>query len=451
VELAGRAGRGHVRSYTWRDGARAGPVLHTVWVERSLPVVADTLASALRAKDSALTVPRSLWLTAETAFASPLGQHLGGQPPWVLLALHLLAERADSASRWAPYLALLPAEPESTLFWSDAELAELAGSQLGASAISYRAFCASTWEALRAGPLALAPAAFPPAVFNERAFAWAFATLRARCLAPLDAGSDIALVPGADLLNHRTGEAPAWRLGRVDGLFAPRGPAGDALVVSPGRALAAGEQLVGSYGEDKPDGVLALDRGFADGSQPGYLLQLGVPEGDRFADDKLDVLLVAELPAQPSFVLRPGRPPPEDLRTFLRLINLGGTDAFLLEPLFRDTVWSTISEPVSLDNERAACTSMIDGCVAALAGYPTNAREDEEALRADCPPRRALAMRVRLGEKRALQSALNAYQDILESCGSLEYYQERRLRSLKLLDNDGRSTFDPFQESFKNW
>jgi len=371
---------------------------------------------ALRAKETALSVPRGLWMTAETAAASALGARLAQQPPWVALALHLLAERADAASRWAPYLALLPSESEleSPLFWSEAEASALGG-QLGASVASYRAFCAATWEALLAGPIAAAPAAFPPATFNERSFAWAFATLRARCLPPCDSGDALALVPGADLVQHRSGEAAAWRLGRVEGLFAPRGAAGDAVLLAPGRALAAGEQLCGSYGEERTDGALALDFGFAEGSQPGYLLQLSVPETDRFADDKLDVLGVAGLAAEPSFVLRPGRPPPDQLRTFLRLLNLGGTDAFLLEPLFRDSAWATLGEPFSLANEQAACTSMIDGCTSALAGYPTSTREDEEAARNESAPRSALAARVRLGERRALQSALGAFQDILQS------------------------------------
>jgi hypothetical protein len=49
--------------------------------------------SALRAGETALSVPRDLWMTPATAAASPLGPYLEGQPPWVMLALHLLYER----------------------------------------------------------------------------------------------------------------------------------------------------------------------------------------------------------------------------------------------------------------------------------------------------------------------------------------------------------------------
>lgn len=45
---------------------------------------------------------------------------------------------------------------------------------------------------------------------------------------------------------------------------------------------------------------------------------------------------------------------------------------------------------------------------------------------------------MRLGEKRALQATLEAYQTMLAAAPRLEYYHERRLRSLKLLDEGGK-------------
>ncbi len=39
-----------------------------------------------------------------------------------------------------------------------------------------------------------------------------------------------------------------------------------------------------------------------------------------------------------------------------------GADAFMLEALFRADAWGFMLQPVSPDNERAVCQSMIDGC-----------------------------------------------------------------------------------------
>ena len=58
-----------------------------------------------------------------------------------------------------------------------------------------------------------------------------------------------------------------------------------------------------------------------------------------------------------------------------------------------------------------------------------------------------LAARVRMGEKQALADALGFFSGIEARLDSMEYYQERRLRSLNLLDKDGNSTYDPFQDT----
>jgi hypothetical protein len=39
-----------------------------------------------------------------------------------------------------------------------------------------------------------------------------------------------------------------------------------------------------------------------------------------------------------------------------------GADAFMLEALFRNEAWGFMLQPVSQENERAVCQSMVDGC-----------------------------------------------------------------------------------------
>ena len=53
-------------------------------------------------------------------------------------------------------------------------------------------------------------------------------------------------------------------------------------------------------------------------------------------------------------------------------------------------------------------------------------------------------IQVRLGEKEALDSALSFFESRRERLGNLEYYQERRLKRLGLLDDTGSSTYDDF-------
>ncbi len=51
---------------------------------------------------------------------------------------------------------------------------------------------------------------------------------------------------------------------------------------------------------------------------------------------------------------------------------------------------------------------------------------------------------VRLGEKEALDSVLGWFEERQKQLDELEYYQERRLKRLGLIDDQGRTTYDSF-------
>lgn len=204
-------------------------------------------------------------------------------------------------------------------------------------------------------------------------------------------------------------------------------------------------------GPTKVDSQFALDYGFADEfcSRPGYVLgPIAIPETDPNCFDKVDVLEVAGLLEQPVFTIRAFEDPPPELRVFMRLLNLKGEDAFLLEAIFRQEAWGLISEPVSANNEAEACATMINGCEEALRGYPTRIEDDRAAAEdSQAEPRRRLAARVRMGEKQAVTEVLGFFSAVEGKLDKMEYYQERRLRSLNLLDKDGASTYDPFEDT----
>ena len=63
--------------------------------------------------------------------------------------------------------------------------------------------------------------------------------------------------------------------------------------------------------------------------QGGFLLTLGLPEGDRNFDDKADVLEINGFAEEWQFALRAGTPPETGLLAFLRLMNCGGAPRML--------------------------------------------------------------------------------------------------------------------------
>ncbi|KAL2653570.1 hypothetical protein R1flu_021698 [Riccia fluitans] len=405
----------------------------------------------LRKGEELLAIPRKSWITVETVKQSPIGKAVEGQRPWVCLALFLLSERNNLNSPWKSYLELLPAQLNSTLFWSDEELGELQGTQLLGSTLAFKQYVQNEFERIRIEVLAPYMALFDPSVFTMEAFSWAFGILRSRTFAPLT-GEDLALVPLADFVNHGTIESdgkPSWEVRRGTGLFGSQ----DTLVLKASRNFQAGEEVVMDYGSEKGHGQLALEYGFVESVEVSaaafvqsqtkdcFSLTLEIPEGDRFTDDKLDIAEISGYGASVSFDITPGQGPPEDMLTYLRLMVLDGPDAFLLEALFRAAAWDHISLPVSKENEEAVCTAMLDGCRAALDGYSTTIDEDVRMLEAGIEdPRLQVAVVVRLGEKRVLRELQGWFEAHSARLDQLEYYAERRLRDLGLIDDRGYMT-----------
>ena len=160
-----------------------------------------------------------------------------------------------------------------------------------------------------------------------------------------------------------------------------------------------------------------------------------IEETDFNFDDKLDVLETAGLADDQPFVLREGEAPPAELLAFLRLRHLQGIDAFLLESIFRQVLWPEhLQLPVTENNERAAMQDGSDRCAAALAALSGDLQRDLAILAEAAPGSRAAELAsIRYAERRALESAARWFDAQLElPASSVEYYQERRLRSLNL-------------------
>ena len=130
--------------------------------------------------------------------------------------------------------------------------------------------------------------------------------------------------------------------------------------------------------------------------------------------------------------------PPAELLSFLRLKHLAAADAFILEPVFMEALWSEhLQYPFSEDNERAALEDVAQRCDAALATFGGSVQEDLRALgEADRDSRTYKLAAVRYAERRALSAASRAVEAKLGTLSSLEYYQQRRLNSLGLQDID---------------
>lgn len=122
---------------------------------------------------------------------------------------------------------------------------------------------------------------------------------------------------------------------------------------------------------------LAVDYGFieAKSDRNMYTLTLQISESDPFFGDKLDIAETNGLGEIADFDIVLGNPLPPALLPYLRLVALGGTDSFLLESIFRNTIWGHLELPVSRANEELICRVVRDACKSALSGYHTTIEE----------------------------------------------------------------------------
>jgi hypothetical protein len=198
------------------------------------------------------------------------------------------------------------------------------------------------------------PSSPPP---DPELFAWAVAVARdrAQVLSSPAGDSCLALLPPLDLIEHSdsapplkcshpllgqsTIKVPSASSGRLELNLSP---------LSPWSCLVAHGFVPPSFSEGPPQADLSF----------------ALSDDDLFADDKRFVLETAEHPPEESFQLVEceQRGLPRDLMRFLRLKVLAQQDAFLLEPIFAETVWEQLMEPVSERNERDVLELLVEVC-----------------------------------------------------------------------------------------
>lgn len=384
-----------------------------------------------------MEVPKKFWINPDTIAASEIGTVCNGLKPWVSVALFLMREKklGDSSS-WKPYIDILPDSTNSTIYWSEEELSELQGSQLLNTTLGVKELVANEFAKLEEEVIIPHKRLFPFDIkLND--FFWAFGILRSRAITRLQ-GQSLVLIPMADLINHSpdiTAPDYAWEV-RGAGLFSRD------LVFSLRNPIPvkAGDQILIQYDLDKSNAELALDYGFIE-SRPernAYTLTLEIPESDPFYGDKLDIAESNGMGETAYFDIVLDQPLPTIMLPYLRLLALGGEDAFLLESIFRNSIWGHLELPISRANEELICKVVRDACRSALSSYNTTIEEDEKLMvQGDLNPRQEIAVGIRLGEKKVLQQIDETFKEREMELGVFEYYQERRLKDLGLCGAQG--------------
>lgn len=442
---------------TWRAGSHVVDGLNTLGLDEEMKNVSyremDSLGNGeslmvasvtLKKGDTVFSVPENLWLTRSAvekeSTMMQTYKNIKDLDSWVVLALFLMYEQSAQETKWSGYVRGLVDECSVNvpLLWNDDEVAMLEGTQISDSIESYRRFFIQTYRNIM--DEGIVDALFPG---DEDAFVKAACIVRGCSHEPFS-GDNLTLVPGVEGLGYHKKGSPGENcvLEVQSGLFGGQ----KALVVKSLCPVENGMDLCFDVAPGCTQGHVLLNHGMIDFDAPGtFAITLVLPEDDKFYDDKIDILELNGLQASSEFILQTGSPPPDTMLAMLRLINLDNQDAFLLESIFRNEVWSHVNLPVSEENERAVYESMTSGCASVLQSYPTKLEDDIALLKTlqteGAKNHRArMAVALRLGEKEVLEGTLRFFEDRLGILKDLEYYGERRLKRLGLLDKEGKPT-----------
>jgi len=174
----------------------------------------------------------------------------------LLMLLVVEARHVGNASRWWPYLDLLPGPDETTfpVFWSDDDLLVLRGLPVLDDVTRYRAEVASKYRAVSRAVFDSPDyaALLPPGAFTPEAYRWAHAVLDSRSIWW---GGQRHLVPMLDLINCAEGPNPS-RVHSTD-----LDPTGALALTRADRRYARGDQIFENYGQ--PNHIYFAYHGFS--------------------------------------------------------------------------------------------------------------------------------------------------------------------------------------------
>ena len=277
--------------------------------------------------------------------------------------------------------------------------------------------------------------------FNVQGFTWALALAQSRvCFVD----GQLRLIPFLDMCNHNDDDAMEIEGGFMGTFGTTKG----AQLVSD-CSYQEGDEVFCSYGPKSAADYL-LEHGFVpDACWKTAVSELTFEldaEKDRFYEDKLDILefeTYDQAPMDPvqSFdvvsgsrssknALGDGEPDPAMIQ-FVRLCQLGGSDAFLLESIFRKEVWGFMALPVSESNELAVVNCITEACQKALDDM-SKVESSDDGEDEDITSPKALCAKLAASETKALTRTMEYLQREKEALDLKEYYQERRLKDLGL-------------------
>eukprot|EP00760_Papus_ankaliazontas_P012236 PhM_4_TR15228/c0_g1_i1/m.48140/K19199/SETD3; histone-lysine N-methyltransferase SETD3 len=314
-----------------------------------------------------LRIPLDLIISVSTAHASPavgpvLRQHFAQQPQ-VALAVYLLHERfvSGASSFWAPYISLLPTSHDTPLFFDDADLALLDGTNFRRKVLDDRWRYRSEYRTVQSTFDSRAAHVFPADVLTLDNYMWAVGILNTRMIWW---DGEPHLVPMLDMINCREGTGNPNRVHQTVREHS-------SAITRAAWGFKRGDEIYENYGQHNP--YYFFSHGFVllPNTHDCALITLPRVTGSKLSLGQRHRLFPDEPCVSPS---------PQHFNRVVAAFRVAtlSSDAKAKEYLTnsRDVVGSR----VSVKNEKRALAGLIDACTEQLERYPTTPREDDALL-----------------------------------------------------------------------
>jgi len=345
--------------------ARAGGADVSALEIRTAP---DGYRTAHAARDLApgeqvLQVPRTLWFDLERVRRPPVGEAIANltlASDQTSLAVALIAERHDPASRWRPYLDALPdCVPGLPMFQDAVALTPLVGSPALDDVARRR-------RAVLDDHAAVAERVTPWLDLSLAELAWGCAIVASRVFATETEGvTGRALIPIADTLDHGSGDGDY----RCDDAAA-------GMVITAARSFTTGEELRLSYGR-KSNVRLLSGYGFCVPDNPADLARVVLPRPEIDLRGDLIARLLWNRPLGAPWEVQVSRQFDDDTRLALSQARLAvATERELMIALERGHLRRQQLHGIGERNEAAACAALATAARDRLAAIPVVPGDD---------------------------------------------------------------------------
>ncbi|RLN89786.1 hypothetical protein BBJ28_00010634 [Nothophytophthora sp. Chile5] len=395
-------------------------------------------AQALPRDHVTLEVPFKLTMSAESAVQSdlaPVWRKYPEIPPDELLALHLMHERGKgSTSFFAPFIASLPREFDLPVFWSDAELLELKGTNVLLLTQMMRRQLERDFEGIHEPIAAEFPeifAALPKLTLDD--YTWAMSVIWSRAFGATKNGKYMhVLCPAMDMFNHDV------QLQNLLDDFVTFDGVKQVVTHRVAEDAAKGAALHISYGQYS-NAKLLYSYGFV---APGNRIKamdfwMKITPNDPYQKLKQTVLDSHELTREQTYDFHGTlfeNDVDERLLATLRVILMDEQEIRQYKKAFEASILSVRNELAVYENLQSICRRKlanfsttyelpclsVAGCVVRstthhhVSPLPCHRLEEDEALlaeiEADATPRLAFAVQVRLEDKQVLVGVINTLE-----------------------------------------